>query len=194
MKCLNALGESWPIEKKNPQNGASCAWSWVTWLWKALDAKPLTPGQFQRLSFDTFSPSVHGIGEKNNLFDETLRTRKFSTGFFLGLVPTKFRGFRKSICFEFLSLRFEVIAAQSKTIETKWVVKQEISGVTKQRHSANLRPITCHSEIEWRLAQRSWANVDSISDLLVKNWWSVLALWHWTASAFRQHLNFNLKL
>ena len=158
--------------------------------------RPWTPNRWHQVNFSgwaliLFPPPCTELVKKIIFLMKPSVPENFQQDFFWGSYP---RNSEDSDCFEFLSLRFEVIAAQSKTIETKWVVKQEISGVTKQRHSANLRPITCHSEIEWRVAQRSWANVHSISDLLVKNWWSVLALWHWTASAFRQHLNFNLKL
>ena len=47
------MGNNWPFHqenlfcaKKTPQKPLLlCAWIWFTWLWKDLDAKPLTPGQ-----------------------------------------------------------------------------------------------------------------------------------------------------
>ena len=49
-KLEHAIGKNWPFGQENlfrpkaPQNGLFW-WTriWVTWLWKALDAKPLTP-------------------------------------------------------------------------------------------------------------------------------------------------------
>ena len=50
--CFRQKLTIWPgkfvLSKKIPQSGLFlCARIWVTWLWKALDAEPVTPGQLQ---------------------------------------------------------------------------------------------------------------------------------------------------
>ena len=86
-----------------------CARIWVTWIWKALDAKPLTPGQPLGCTWKLWGltlqisyvegrwhqnwahmsplhtlPSGHGNLRKSYFGGKTLRTRKFSAGNFWG--------------------------------------------------------------------------------------------------------------
>ena len=76
--------------------------------------------------FNTFFHPDTEIGKKVICFGETLRTRKLSRGKFFGAGThwiLTHSGFRKCIWFGWLTLCcFEVIAAQSETWRSKWVV------------------------------------------------------------------------
>ena len=110
---MHALGKMWQFsqekrfrEKNSPQSGLLW-WTriWVTWLLKTLDAKPLTPGQFQWYPWNLTGMAVqmgyvegrwhqHWALNGSILFPawtrkmvksfERLHTRKFSTLIFLG--------------------------------------------------------------------------------------------------------------
>ena len=99
----------WPgkfvLSKKTPQNGLFW-WTqiWVTELWKALDAKRLTPGQLEAYPWKLWGMAVQtsysggrwhqkpttffSVGTQNLakkwFFGKTLRTRKLLTGKFFG--------------------------------------------------------------------------------------------------------------
>ena len=133
--------------------------TWVTWLWKDLNTKQLTPDQLLgwpwKLCGITLQTSyVEGWWHQNwahtsPLHFFTVRTRKFAKKWFWGkalrthkLSTGRFfgagthgilthSGFRKYSRLGWPSLLFEVIAAQSEVIGQKPVVLQKIRGVTK---------------------------------------------------------------
>ena len=135
-----------------------CARIWVTWLWKALDGKRLTPGQLQaypwklggmtvqtsyvggrwhqnwaHTSPQHFFMSVHGNWRKGVFF----RTQKFWRGNFFGASThwiLTHSGFRKYSWFCWPNLRFKVMAAQSEVKYRPCYKKSR--GVKDQSHSA----------------------------------------------------------
>ena len=115
-----------------------CARIWVTWLWKAIDAKPLTPGRVlgyfwliwgvtvqtrcvrsvaSKLNPSNFFLFCAEIGEK---WIFRVRTGQFFGAIIQGIFK-RTQDSEKSIWFVLLSLHFEVIAAQNETIGSKLV-------------------------------------------------------------------------
>ena len=130
---------------------------WVTWLWKDLDAKRLTPGQLLgwpwKLWGITLQTSyVEGRWHQNwahtsPLHFFTVETQIFAkksdflgkTGKFFGAGTHS--GFRKYSRFGWPSLCFEVIAAQSEVVGKNQLCYEKSRGVANQSHSANFGPI-----------------------------------------------------
>ena len=111
-KLEHTLGKNWPVgpenlfrPKKTPQNGLFWwAQIWVTELWKAMDAKRLTPGQLEAYPWKLWGRTIQTnyvggrwhqnwaytspqhffrrdtkIDEKVFLFGKTIRTRTMTT-------------------------------------------------------------------------------------------------------------------
>ena len=131
--------------KKTPPNRLFlCARTWVTWLWKAQDAKRLTPGQLQAylwkllgMTVQTsyvggrhknwahtspqhfFSVGTQKLAKKWTFLVKRSVPKKISTGKCFGasthrILSLTHSGFRKYSQFRWPSLRLEVIAAQSE--------------------------------------------------------------------------------
>ena len=157
---IDRLARKINFVQKAPQNWIFW-WTriWVTWFWKDLYAKLLTPGQplgppwkLWGITLQTsyvegrchqnwaHTSPLHFFTVRTRKFakkwfgGKVLRTRKISTGRFFGAGThgiLTHSGFRKYSRLGWPSLLFEVIAAQSEVIGQKPVVLQKIRGVTK---------------------------------------------------------------
>ena len=157
---IDRLARKIDFVQKYPQKWLFwCARIWVTWLWKDLDARPLTSGHFlgcpwklwgitlqtsymegrlhqnwAHTSLLHFLVCVHGTLRKSYFLGKALCTQKFSTEKFfwaatLGILTLSV--FKKCSRYWWLSLRFEVIAAQSEVTGQKPVVLQKSKGIMK---------------------------------------------------------------
>ena len=172
------IGNNWPFGQEN----RFCAkktphfhlfwWiqTWVTWLWKDLDAKPLTPGQLlgypwklamwrvggtkieRTRACHIFLVCVHGNSRKKCFFGVKRSVpENFQPEIFLGLPPAEFlrtQDLENYARLGWPSLRFEVIAAKSEVIGQKPKVLKKMGGVTMPDRQRNFA-----IDEEWRIHQ-----------------------------------------